>query len=114
MCEEKNSFFITASLNNRTLGFALVSFIKPNVYEISVMGVLNKNRRHGVGTAIMNYLFNKLKGSYLLVKTVDETKLNDTYASTRNFYIKTGFQPLITLPEVWDEENPCLIMIKKL
>ena len=25
-----------------------------------------------------------------------------------------GFEPLITLTEMWDEDNPCLIMIKPL
>lgn len=30
------------------------------------------------------------------------------------FYKSVGFEPLITLTEMWDEENPCLIMLKVL
>ena len=30
------------------------------------------------------------------------------------FYIKMGFKELITLTEMWDEDNPCLIMIKNI
>lgn len=32
----------------------------------------------------------------------------------RGFYKSVGFKPLITLTEMWDEENPCLIMVKSL
>ncbi|MCI8395995.1 MAG: GNAT family N-acetyltransferase, partial [Acutalibacter sp.] len=30
------------------------------------------------------------------------------------FYRGMGFAPLVTLTEMWDEENPCLIMLKAL
>lgn len=38
----------------------------------------------------------------------------EPYARTRSFYRSMGFEPLITLTEMWDENNPCLIMIKTL
>lgn len=38
----------------------------------------------------------------------------EPYEQTRKFYESIGFEPLITLTEMWDEENPCLIMIKML
>jgi len=31
-----------------------------------------------------------------------------------NLHQSVGFEPLITLTEMWDEENPCLIMFKPL
>ena len=33
---------------------------------------------------------------------------------TKEFYRKMGFKELLTLTEMWDEENPCLIMIKNI
>lgn len=36
------------------------------------------------------------------------------YEKTRTFYKSVGFEPLITLTEMWDEEIPCLIMLKVL
>lgn len=38
----------------------------------------------------------------------------EPYARTRSFYRSMGFEPLITLTEMWDKNNPCLIMIKTL
>lgn len=34
------------------------------------------------------------------------------YDKTRQFYQQVGFESLITLTEMWDDENPCLVMIK--
>ena len=51
---------------------------------------------------------------YMMVKTLSEYAHYEPYEKTRLFYTKAGFEPLITLREMWDEENPCLIMIKKL
>ena len=51
---------------------------------------------------------------YVIVKTISETNSDENYAKTRAFYKKTGFEELITLTEMWDENNPCLIMIKSI
>ena len=50
----------------------------------------------------------------MMVKTLSDIVDFEPYAQTRAFYESMGFQPLITLTEMWDEENPCLIMIKAL
>lgn len=36
------------------------------------------------------------------------------YERTRLFVKGVGYEELLTLTEMWSEENPCLIMIKKL
>jgi hypothetical protein len=51
---------------------------------------------------------------YVIVKTLSEKNPDKNYEKTRKFYTKMGFEELITLDEMWDENNPCLIMIKKL
>ncbi len=51
---------------------------------------------------------------YIIVKTLSETANYEPYERTRQFYLKVGFEQLITLTEIWDAENPCLIMIKKI
>jgi hypothetical protein len=51
---------------------------------------------------------------YVIVKTLSDTDPYEPYARTRAFYRSVGFTPLLTLTEMWDEENPCLIMIKTL
>jgi hypothetical protein len=52
--------------------------------------------------------------SYLLVKTLDEARESKEYEKTRRFYQKTGFIPIDVIPEIWGNDNPCLLMIKKL
>jgi predicted lactoylglutathione lyase len=45
---------------------------------------------------------------------LSEKEADKNYEKTRNFYKKMGFEELVTLTEMWDENNPCLIMIKKI
>ena len=56
----------------------------------------------------------KNKCKYIIVKTLSEIVQYEPYLKTKEFYKKMGFYELLTLTEVWDEENPCLIMIKNL
>jgi hypothetical protein len=57
------------------------------------------------------FIRNKCK--YVIVKTISEIDEDKNYEKTRRFYKKMGFEELVTLTEIWDENNPCLIMIKK-
>jgi predicted lactoylglutathione lyase len=50
----------------------------------------------------------------VIVKTLSDKDPDENYAKTRAFYKKIGFKKLITLTEMWDENNPCLIMIKSI
>ena len=54
------------------------------------------------------------KCEYIIVKTLSEIAQYKPYLKTKEFYRKMGFSELLTLTEMWDEENPCLIMIKNL
>ena len=85
--------------------------------DIYVCGVDPEYHGKGIGTS----LFNELEGyckrnncEYIIVKTVDETDSQKAYGKTVKFYESIEFRKLITIPEVWDEYNPCLIMIKKI
>ena len=51
---------------------------------------------------------------YVIVETLSDMADNEPYARTRRFYKSIGFEPLITLTEMWSETNPCLIMFKSL
>lgn len=49
---------------------------------------------------------------FLTVKTLDESAEYEPYNGTRAFYKKEGFYPLEVFTCVWDEDNPCLFMVK--
>lgn len=108
-----------AALNqeNNCIGFFAVKMHYGHTGEIFVCGVLPEYHRNGIGKALYNiaeaYLIqNGCK--YVTVKTLSDAVSYEPYARTREFYKSVGFDPLITLTEMWDEKNPCLIMLKTL
>ena len=85
--------------------------------EIYVMGVRPERHRHRAGTALVQAAeaFLQARGiEYLQVKTLGPSVPDEHYAATRRFYESRGFRPLEELHGFWNEENPCLIMVKHL
>lgn len=99
------------------LGFFSVRIHYGHTGEIYVCGVRPECHRMGVGRALYKEVerFFLEKGcKYAMVETLSEKANYAPYEKTRLFYESVGFEPLITLAEMWDAENPCLIMIKAL
>lgn len=113
----KNYQFIKVSADSIPIGFIS---IKPNnsfTAEIYVMGIKRKYHRLKIGERFLNYVSEMLrdeKYSYLLVKTLDESRESKEYKMTRLFYKKMGFIPIDVISSIWGTDNPCLLMIKKL
>lgn len=51
---------------------------------------------------------------YLTVKTLSSSNNDLFYAKTREFYRAMGFLPLEEFKTLWNEENPCLMLIKSI
>ncbi len=97
------------------VGFFSVKTHYGNTGDIFVCGVLPRYQNNGIGKALYDAAEKYLVENgckYAIVKTLSDIVNYEPYAQTRNFYKNIGFEPLITLTEMWDEENPCLIMIK--
>ncbi len=71
--------------------------------------------QQGVGKSLQSELENYVRGKYdfLQVKTVDEGHY-DEYDATIRFYERVGFKRLEVFPTLWDEWNPCLVMVKSI
>jgi GNAT superfamily N-acetyltransferase len=85
--------------------------------EIYVMGVRPASQGRGAGTALVQAAeaFLRARGvEFLQVKTLGPSHPSPHYARTRRFYESRGFRPLEELAGVWNESNPCLIMVKHL
>jgi GNAT superfamily N-acetyltransferase len=85
--------------------------------EIHVMGVLPERQGQGAGTALVQAAEEFLLGrgvEYLQAKTLGPSRPSAHYARTRRFYESRGFRPLEELTAIWGEENPCLIMVKRI
>lgn len=81
------------------------------------MGVLPQWHRRGAGSLLMEAFEADCRrdGLRLMqVKTVDEGHYPESYDKTIAFYEKAGFIRLEVFPEMWDEWNPCLVLVKAL
>jgi hypothetical protein len=59
-----------------------------------------------------NARYEREVADYLQVKTLGPSRPCERYKRTRRFYEARGFVPLEELHAVWDENNPCLILVK--
>jgi GNAT superfamily N-acetyltransferase len=101
--------------NDHPIGFVAIKDHNAYTAEICVMGVLKEYHRHGIGKQLVNAcveycLYNNIE--FLTVKTLDESRESESYRKTRLFYQSLGFKPLEVFPLLWDEDNPCLFMVK--
>lgn len=117
--EKVKSFPYWAALDTEKncIGFFSVKIHYSHTGEIFVCGVIPEYHRNGIGKAIYKEIekfFLKNGCKYVIVKTLSETAVYEPYDLTRKFYKDIGFESLITLTEMWDEDNPCLIMFKSL
>lgn len=110
----KYPFFAAYDYDN-AVGFAVLKIHNIYTADIYNFGVLREYHRMGIGhklimTCVQYCRENDYK--FLTVKTLDELAIYEPYNATRAFYKKEGFYPLEVFTTFWDEENPCLFMIK--
>jgi ribosomal protein S18 acetylase RimI-like enzyme len=108
---------LVAKTASEAVGFLTLK--KQNDYsaEIHVIAVSPEAHRCGVGKRLLEAAENILRRDgieYLQVKTRGPSKPDEHYERTRAFYMAVGFRPLEEFTDLWDENNPCLVMVKKL
>ncbi len=107
--------FWAAYADTRPVGF--LSLLRHNGYtaEIYCMGILKEFHHRGLGTRLVQACEEHCHDNgleFLTVKTLDESRPDDSYAKTRQFYMALGFRPLEVFPTLWGEDNPCLFLAK--
>lgn len=102
-----------AKKQEEVVGFIVLKETSLETAELYCMGIKKSCHRGGIGSQLYRVLENyaKEKYKYLQVKTVEEGHYA-TYDQTVAFYKKMGFSKLEVFPTLWDEWNPCLILIK--
>lgn len=103
--------------SEQVVGFLSLKIHNPYSAEIYVMGVLPEALRRGIGRALIHEAQEWLRKQdieYLQVKTLGPSNSDANYAKTRAFYLKMGFRPLEELNQIWDDHNPCLILVKRI
>ena len=101
----------------KCIGFCALKIHNKYTADIYNIGILEEYHSKGIGTELMNSVVkfcDKNNYIYLTVKTLDESADYEPYNITRRFYEKSGFVPLEVFKTFWNEENPCLFMVKKI
>ena len=114
--ESGEQVFFAAEKDEEAIGFMTMKETSPYTAELAVCGVKKRLHRTGTGSALFRALreYARAEGyEYLQVKTV-AAGCYPEYDATRLFYERMGFRALEVFPTLWDESNPCLIMVQKL
>ena len=104
-----------ARKDEEIIGFITLTESSSETGDLHCMGIKKAYHRKGIGSQLYLVLekYAKEKYKYLQVKTVEEGHYIE-YDQTVAFYKAVGFSKLEVFPTLWDEWNPCLIMIKAL
>lgn len=97
------------------VGFVAIKLHNAYTSEICVIGILKEYHRHSIGkmlVACCEAYCHENEMEYLTVKTLDTSAGSKSYEKTILFYLSVGFRPLEVFPLFWDEDNPCLFMVK--
>lgn len=107
--------FIAAYDEGKAVGFAVLKIHNSFTADIYNLGVLKEYHRKRIGHRLIEtcekYCVDH-KYKFLTVKTLDESAVYEPYNATRAFYKKEGFYPLEVFTTFWDEDNPCLFLVK--
>ena len=109
--------FFAAYDNEKAIGFLALKIHNAYTGDVHSVGVLEEYQRHGLGAKLLVAAENYLRAKdykYLTVKTLDASADYEPYERARKFYQKQGFVPLEVMTQYWNEENPCLFMVKGL
>ncbi len=113
----KENTFLSAYVGDTPIGFLSVKEHNEFTSEIYVVGILKEFHRRGIGKRLIKAteeILVKENKIFLTVKTLSSSHPDEGYRKTREFYRSVGFYPLEEFTELWGNENPCLLMVKKL
>ena len=108
--------FFAAVEGEDAVGFMALKETSSFACEIYVTGVKKRFHRQGAGRALFAAFeeYARAQGyRFVQVKTVAAGHYAE-YDATRLFYERMGFMALEVFPTLWDENNPCLVMVKAL
>lgn len=107
--------FAVAYHESQAIGFAALKQHYEYTMELYTLAVLRNYHRRKIGHRLLEaciQFYRKTGIRFLTVKTLDSSAVYTPYNGTRAFYKKEGFYPLEVFTCIWDENNPCLFLIK--
>jgi GNAT superfamily N-acetyltransferase len=108
---------IMAMHEDEAIGFMTVEQHFPSSAELHVLCIRPEWHRKGIGRALLEASeehTRRIGARFLQVKTLSPRRECPYYTQTRLWYEAMGFIPLTELLTLWDEDTPCLQLIKVL
>lgn len=105
--------FFAAFDGEKPVGFLCLKETGRATVELCVMGVLQDWHRRGLGTklfAAARAWTAERDYAFMQVKTVQMGRYKE-YDDTNRFYLSLGFQEFEVFPTLWDEWNPCQVLV---
>lgn len=111
--EARELTMFVAKVDSEIAGFITLGETSVDCAELHAIGVKKYHQRQGIGQLLYNAFEQEAALNFKLiqVKTVDEGRYKE-YDQKIAFYEKMGFMKVEVLPTLWDEWNPCLILMK--
>jgi len=106
-----------ASADGSERGFLTLKQHNEFSAEILVMAVHPDFHQRGIGRALVETAEAHARGlgiEYMQVKTLGPSRPDEKYAGTRRFYAALGYRPLEEFTRIWDADNPCLVLVKRI
>lgn len=111
--ESRDMPFFAYCKDDKYVGFVALKETSHYAAEIYVIGILKEYHRQKIGEKLFKSFADYSKKNnyeFIQVKTVDAGHY-EAYDRTRLFYEHLGFKKLEVFPTLWDEWNPCLLMV---
>lgn len=84
-----------------------------NVYNLYFIGVMPNSQGKGIGSSMLQYVENQLKGLGQRLLLVETSGLPN-FAKTREFYLKNNYEKEATIREYYKEGDDKVVFRKKL
>lgn len=113
----KDMVMFGAKVRGRVVGFLSLRPHNSFTVEIYVIGIECPFHRMGIGRKLIKEAEGYMKNrgfEFISVKTLGPSVESKEYAGTRKFFEAVGFRPVEEFKTLWREDNPCLLMIKKI
>lgn len=108
---------LAESADGETVGFLSMRRHFKHAAEIHCIAVLRRAHRRGIGATLVQAAvdwLSKQAVEYLQVKTLGPSRACEHYDRTRRFYLALGFRELEEFKTLWDERNPCLLLVRSI
>lgn len=112
--DSRDQIVLEVMSGGQAAGFLALKEHFSQTWEIAVLGLYPQYHLKGLGRRLVDSACRLAleKGvTYLTVKTVRQPEGGPAYLKTLAFYQAMGFVPLEVFPTLWDERNPCLMLV---